>query len=137
MAAGKRPGDLVKETVLVVDDNQDSVTIARSILEARGFTVLVAYDGATALGVVEESKPDVVLLDVMMPEMGGMEVLDRLKHSPTTAHIPVILLTAKAQDEDVLTGYKGGADYYITKPFTPKQLVYGIQLVLGNNDGPS
>jgi len=67
----------------------------------------------------------------MMPEMDGMEVLDRIKANPQHAQLPVILVTAKVQDDDLLAGYKFGADYYITKPFTVRQLLYGIGLVLG------
>jgi two-component system phosphate regulon response regulator PhoB len=117
--------------VLVVDDNDDNVRIIGEILRTRGFTVRVAHDGATALRALEEQRPDVVLLDVMMPEMDGMEVLDRIRTNPQLANVPVILVTAKAQDEDVLAGYKVGADYYITKPFTARQLLHGIGLVLG------
>jgi DNA-binding response OmpR family regulator len=75
--------------------------------------------------------PDLIILDIMMPEMDGLEVLSRLKAMSETAKIPVILLTAKVQYEDVLGGYKLGADYYITKPFTSTQLVNGINLLLG------
>ena len=117
--------------ILVVDDDQDNVTIAREILLSRGFEVRVAYNGPSALASVEQQRPDLVLLDVMMPQMSGMEVLDRLRANPATAGVPVILVTAKDQDEDILAGYKYGADYYITKPFSAKQLLYGIGLVLG------
>ena len=117
--------------ILVVDDNADNVNIAREILLSRGFEVRVAYDGQSALASVEQQRPDLVLLDVMMPQMSGMEVLDRLRANPATAGVPVILVTAKDQDEDLLAGYKYGADYYITKPFSAKQLLYGIGLVLG------
>jgi len=119
--------------VLVVDDNDDNCRIIREILVTRGYAVRVARDGQSALREIEEERPDVVLLDIMMPEMDGMEVLDRIKGNPAHAGIPVILVTAKAQDEDLLAGYKYGADYYITKPFTAKQLLYGIGLVLGAN----
>jgi len=118
--------------VLLVDDNDDNLRIMREILVARGFDVRIAHDGPSALKLLEQQRPDVILLDVMMPEMDGMEVLDRIKASPEMADIPVILVTAKSQDEDLLTGYKFGADYYITKPFTAKQLLYGIGLVLGS-----
>ncbi|TMA43973.1 MAG: response regulator [Deltaproteobacteria bacterium] len=117
--------------ILVVDDDQDNVNIAREILLSRGFEVRVAYNGPSALASVEQQRPDLVLLDVMMPQMSGMEVLDRLRANPATAGVPVILVTAKDQDEDLLAGYKYGADYYITKPFSAKQLLYGIGLVLG------
>jgi two-component system sensor histidine kinase/response regulator len=118
--------------VLLVDDNDDNLRIMREILVHRGYDVRVARDGQSALKLIDEQRPDVVLLDVMMPEMDGIEVLERLKTSPQNAAIPVILVTAKAQDEDLLAGYKFGADYYITKPFTAKQLLYGIGLVLGS-----
>jgi len=121
----------VSTLILVVDDDQDNVTIAREILLSRGFEVRVAYNGPSALASVEQQRPDLVLLDVMMPQMSGMEVLDRLRANPATAGVPVILVTAKDQDEDLLAGYKYGADYYITKPFSAKQLLYGIGLVLG------
>jgi len=75
----------------------------------------------------------VILLDVMMPGMDGMQVLDHLKVDPKTASIPVVMVTAKTQDEDVLAGYQGGADYYITKPFTTRQILHAIGLVLGSH----
>jgi CheY-like chemotaxis protein len=122
----------VSRAVLLVDDNDDNLRIMREILVARGFEVRVAHDGPSALELLEQQRPDVILLDVMMPDMDGLEVLDRIKGAPDHAAIPVILVTAKAQDEDLLQGYKYGADYYITKPFTAKQLLYGIGLVLGS-----
>lgn len=117
--------------VLVVDDNEDNRRIMQEILRMRGFEVETAVDGPEALRAIERQRPDVVLLDVMMPAMSGMEVLDRIKANPQSATVPVIMITAKAADEDVLAGYKFGADYYITKPFTPRQLLYGLGLVLG------
>ena len=121
-----------QQTILVVDDNPDSITILQSILETRGYRVVVADSGPAALQKVQaEPCPDLVLLDVMMPEMNGLEVLQAIKETHATARLPVILVTAKTHDEDVLSGYQYGADYYITKPFTAKQLLYGIDLVLG------
>src|SRR2546426_939289 len=120
--------------ILVVDDNPDAVVILRGALEARGFAVTVAESGTAALEAAGQELPDVILLDVMMPQMSGLEVLERLKSAPATTNIPVILVTAKTQDEDVISGYRIGADYYITKPFTTKQLLYGISLVLGESD---
>ena len=124
----------MNEKVLIVDDNPDSITIIRSILEAHQFVVDIANSGPEALERLQGARPDVVLLDVMMPEMSGIEVLEQLKASPDTARLPVILVTAKTQDEDVLVGYQYGADYYITKPCTSRQLLYGIGLVLGRED---
>ena len=117
--------------VLVVDDDEDNTVIASTILRTHGYDVRVAPSGPVALKILEAEPIDLVLLDVMMPEMSGIEVLDRIKANPRLATLPVILVTAKSQDEDVLTGYKCGADYYITKPFTSRQLLHGIGLVLG------
>lgn len=122
-------------TILVVDDNEDTTRITRSILEAHGYGVSVAHGGPEALAEVERNRPDLILLDIMMPEMSGMEVLERLRSDQKTAGIGVIMVTAKAEDDDVLAGYRYGADYYITKPFTAKQLLYGINLVLGDRAG--
>jgi two-component system sensor histidine kinase ChiS len=124
----------MKHTILVVDDNLDSVAIMRGILEARGFDVASATSGADALELLRTTPADLVLLDIMMPVMSGIEVLQRIKQDPTLADMPVILVTAKTQDEDLLSGYQYGADYYITKPFTAKQLIYGIGLILGEGE---
>ena len=118
-------------TVLVVEDNEDNVRIMSMILLERGFEVMIARDGEGALEAVRKHRPDLVLLDVMMPGMDGMQVLDHVKADARSATIPVIMVTAKAQDQDLLAGYKYGADYYITKPFTSRQLLYAIGLVMG------
>ncbi len=118
------------ETVLIVDDNIDVVAIIQTILEASGYEALVAYNGVEALTQLSMHKPDLVMLDIMMPEMSGLEVLERMREIPNLAQVPVILLTAKADDEDLLFGYQAGANYYIPKPFTAEQLLYGIRLVL-------
>ena len=120
-----------KKTIMVVDDNPDIITIVTTILEGKGYHVLSANSGPELLNLLKSQKPDLIILDIMMPEMDGLEVLTRLKGMTDTSTIPVILLTAKVQYEDVLGGYKLGADYYITKPFTSTQLVNGINLLLG------
>jgi CheY-like chemotaxis protein len=120
-----------KKTIMVVDDNPDIITIVKTILEGRGYNVFSASSGPELLTMLTTQKPDLIILDIMMPEMDGLEVLTRLKGKTETSTIPVILLTAKVQYEDVLGGYKLGADYYITKPFTSTQLVNGINLLLG------
>ena len=122
-----------QRTIMVVDDNPDIITIVTTILEGKGYQVLSASIGQELLNLLTDRKPDLIILDIMMPEMDGLEVLGRLKAVTETASIPVILLTAKVQYEDVLGGYKLGADYYITKPFTSTQLVNGINLLLGES----
>lgn len=124
----------MKHRVLIVDDNPDSIAIMRSILESRGYDVAAAQSGAEALDFLQRETVNLVLLDIMMPEMSGTEVLQRIKDNAVTGRLPVILVTAKTQDEDVLSGYQYGADYYITKPFTAKQLLYGIELILGKGE---
>jgi CheY-like chemotaxis protein len=119
-------------SVLVVDDNEDVRQIISKMLVGHGYEVRLAHDGPSALAAIEAARPDVILLDVMMPEMNGIKVLDRIRANPRSAAVPVIMVTAKSQDEDVLAGYKYGADYYITKPFTSRRLLYGIGLVLGS-----
>ncbi len=118
-------------TIMIVDDNPDIVTIVKTILEGKGYVVQTAYSGMEVFSRLEEKKPDLIILDVMLPQMDGLEVLTRLKGTAESSSIPVILLTAKVQYEDVLGGYKLGADYYITKPFTSTQLINGINLLLG------
>ena len=119
------------ETILIVDDNESAASMTARMLSGLGYEILTALDGPSALAQIAGQLPDCILLDIMMPRMSGLEVLSRLKHDPVTMGIPVILLTAKSQDEDVLIGYKEGAEYYITKPCTSRDLVYGIRLVLG------
>lgn len=120
-----------KRSIMVVDDNPDIITIVKTILEGKGYNVSSASSGPELLNHLKTQTPDLIILDIMMPEMDGLEVLGRLKGATEWASIPVILLTAKVQYEDVLGGYKLGADYYITKPFTSTQLVNGINLLLG------
>jgi len=130
----RRSVHTMAQKILIVDDNPDSVAIMRSILENRGYQVHVAASGTEALQVVSKEALDLVLLDVMMPEMSGIEVLQQIKDNSQTGRLAVILVTAKTHDEDVMVGYQYGADYYITKPFTAKQLLYGIELVLGKGE---
>ncbi len=125
-----------KRTIMVVDDSPDLVEIVRLTLEGKGFNVRCAYSGKELLAALEKEKPDLILLDIMMPGMDGLEVLVRLKWKLGTASIPVILLTAKVHHEDVLRGYKLGTDHYIKKPFDNTQLVTSINRLLGLPDTP-
>ncbi len=122
---------------MVVDDNADLVEIVRLTLESKGFNVRCAYSGQELFAGLEEQKPDLIILDVMMPQMDGLKVLTRLKEDPSIPFIPVILLSAKVLAEDIQRGHKMGAEYYITKPFTPTQVLNGINFVLGGDQGDS
>ncbi len=119
-----------KRTIIVVDDNHDLVEIVRITLESKGFNVRRAYDGLQVFYVLKQQKPDLVILDILMPQMDGLEVLARLKCNPATASIPVILLTEKGEPEDLIKGYERGAEYYIPKPFTKNQLLDGVNSIL-------
>ena len=121
----------MRRNILVVDDNVDLVRIAQALLKFQGYEVLTASGGAEALTQLAQSRPDLMILDIMMPGMNGLEVLKQIRENPGLARLPVILLSVKAQDEDILLGYRSGADYYLPKPSTLKQLLYAIEHVLG------
>lgn len=116
-----------KPRVLVVDDEPQMVGIVAYALETQGFDVMTAYDGQQALDKIEVARPDLVVLDVMLPKVHGFEVCRRVREGTT---IPVILLTAKKEDEDVIQGLELGADDYITKPFNPREVALRAQAVL-------
>lgn len=118
------------KTILAVDDDPHITRIVRAALERLGYTVETASNGIEALERVA-SQSDLIILDVQMPYMDGFETLKRLKAQPETADIPVIMLTAKAGDEDVLRGWEGGADSYLTKPFYEAELVQFVRRILG------
>ena len=118
--------------ILIVDDDKDTRNIINTTLTAKGYNTKEACNGKEALELINLHKPALILLDIMMPEMSGYEVITRLKLKPETQSIPIIMLTAKSEDEDILLGYNEySVDYYIPKPFTTKHLLNGIELILG------
>ena len=120
-------------TVLVVEDDPTILQLLEVNFEMEGFIVLRAEDGEQGLAVAKESRPDVVVSDVMMPKMSGLELVRALKAAPETKSIPVILLSAKAQGADVRQGLEAGADDYVTKPFEPLDLIDRVSAVLLRN----
>jgi len=126
--------DSVEKKVLVVDDDQTIRDLVSSMLEAEGFSVTTAPDGKAGVDILDsEPRPvdfSLIILDVCMPEMNGLDVLTRLKLHPHTQSIPVLMLTGEDKAEDIMAGYSVGADYYITKPFTRQQLLFGLGIVL-------
>ncbi|MDD2941647.1 MAG: response regulator [bacterium] len=122
-----------QKTILSVDDDPMIRNLVRVILEAEGYEVVSATDGTEAVKLLEvESAADLyncVVLDIQMPGMNGFDVLTRMKLHAHSQNIPVIMLTCQSSTEDFMSGYQYGADYYITKPFTREQLLYGIKLV--------
>lgn len=129
-----QPVTLQKKRVLVVDDERHIVRLVQVNLERQGYDVLTAYDGVECLEKAKSEKPDLIVLDVMMPRMDGFEALQRLKTDPETSYIPVIMLTARAQDRDVLQGYQYGADLYLTKPFSPLELISLVKRVFESQE---
>ncbi|MEX2486952.1 MAG: response regulator [Nitriliruptoraceae bacterium] len=116
--------------VLVVDDEPDVLLLCRVNLEFEGYEVIEAADGETAMEQIRAERPDVVLLDVMMPKMDGWQVLEAVKADEQLRDIPIVMLTAKVQDQDQIRGWSQGAADYITKPFSPLALSQVLQDVL-------
>ena len=117
--------------VLAADDDDDVLALVTFRLERSGYTVLQAHDGEEALGLALEQKPDLAVLDVMMPKLDGFELTRRLRSEEATRRMPIILLTARAQDADVQSGFAAGADDYIRKPFSPQELRARVEAILG------
>lgn len=113
--------------ILVVDDEPKIVQLARDYLEHAGFEVVTAHDGKTALAIVRAGKPDLIVLDLGLPEMDGLDVTRSIRKF---SNVPIIMLTARAEETDKLVGLEIGADDYMTKPFSPKELVARVRVVL-------
>lgn len=120
-----------KKRILVVDDEMDLVETLRFSLEMEGYEVLTSYNGEEALQLARNNQPDLILLDVMLPKMDGYKVCRLLKFDARYKHIPILMLTAKAQEKDRITGQETGADEYITKPFEMEDLMKKIRTYLG------
>ncbi len=115
--------------ILVVDDERHIVRLVEVNLARAGYDVITAYDGVEALEKVKQENPDMIVLDVMMPRMDGFEVLKHLQADPDTQDIPVIMLTAKAQDADIFRGWSSGVSSYLTKPFNPRELLTFVERI--------
>jgi len=115
--------------ILVVDDERHIVRLVEVNLTRAGYEIMTAYDGVEALEKVKADKPDMIVLDVMMPRMDGFEVLKRLQADAGTQDIPVIMLTAKAQDADIFRGWSSGVSSYLTKPFNPRELLTFVERI--------
>jgi two-component system alkaline phosphatase synthesis response regulator PhoP len=120
--------------ILVVDDEPHIVRLVEVNLQRAGYDVVKAMDGVEALEQVKAEKPDMVVLDVMMPRMDGFTVLKHLKADPETQEIPVIMLTAKAQDADIFKGWQSGVDSYLTKPFNPMELLTFVKRIFESQE---
>lgn len=123
-----------RKKILAVDDDKFIVMVIRVNLEFEGYEVIEAYDGVQALEMIESENPDLVVLDIMMPEMNGWDVLSRIRENPKTEDLPVIMLTALAQDRDIEEATLRGADVYLTKPFEPEELILTVKRMLAMSD---
>jgi DNA-binding response OmpR family regulator len=121
---------MADSTVLVVDDDPVILKLLEVNFEMEGFTVLVARDGEEGIEVARTDQPDLIVSDIMMPKVSGLELVTALKGDPATSEIPIILLSAKAQNADVRSGLDAGADDYVTKPFEPLDLVDRVNRLL-------
>jgi two-component system alkaline phosphatase synthesis response regulator PhoP len=118
------------DRILVVDDDRDIVRLVRSYLEKDGFEVLTAFDGESALQVLRAEKPQLLILDLMLPDRDGWDVAREVRADPLIRLTPIIMLTARVEDNDKIVGLKIGADDYITKPFNPREVVARVRALL-------
>lgn len=121
---------LQKQTILVVDDEQDLLDLIEYNLKKEGFNVIKSENGVDALKKTHEHKPDLVLLDIMMPKMDGLEVCEKMRTDDELKHIPIVFLTARGDEKTEVEGLDGGADDYVTKPISPTKLMSRIKAVL-------
>jgi len=118
---------MMKQRILVVDDDKEVVRLMRAYLEQAGYEVLVAYDGETAVHNLRREKPDLLLLDLMLPDRDGWDITRLVRGDPAMAHIPIIMLTARVEDTDKIIGLEIGADDYVTKPYNPREVVARVR----------
>ncbi len=126
----------VRPKILVVDDEPDALELIEFNLKSSGFDVLTAADGETALRLARTRAPDLILLDLMLPEVDGLEVCKILRRDPATSNLPIVMLTAKAAEVDRVLGLELGADDYVTKPFSPRELVLRVKNLLRRRSAP-
>jgi CheY-like chemotaxis protein len=119
-----------RRVILVADDDEDILGLLTTLLERSGHDVVATRNGVAALAAARERRPDLAVLDISMPELDGLEVLERLRGESATRDLPVVLLSARVQEEDVARGFAEGADAYVRKPFSPRELTDRIAELL-------
>ncbi len=129
------PAPTLAQQILVVDDDHDIVRLVRAYLEKAGFRVTTAHDGETALHILRRDRPALVVLDLMLPDHDGWDITRLVREDPSLAQTPLIMLTARIDDPDKITGLEMGADDYITKPFNPREVVARVRSVLRRSQG--
>jgi two-component system alkaline phosphatase synthesis response regulator PhoP len=125
------------QRILVVDDDQDIVRLVRAYLEKAGYQVFTANDGQTASAILRRDRPDLVVLDLMLPDEDGWDITRRVRSDPVLCDTPIVMLTARIDDTDKIIGLELGADDYITKPFNPREVVARVRSVLRRSQGVS
>lgn len=125
-----QPAQAQPATILVADDEQDIRELVAYRLSRAGYTIIEARDGQEAFELAADQPPDMAVLDVMMPRLNGFDLTDRLRHTPATQRLPILLMSASVQEVDISRGFAAGADGYLTKPFTPDQLLTRVRDVL-------
>ena len=128
--ARAQPAQAQPATILVADDEQDIRELVAYRLSRYGYTIIEARDGQEAFELAVDHSPDMAVLDVMMPRLNGFDLTDRLRHTPATQRLPILLMSASVQEVDISRGFAAGADGYLTKPFTPDQLLTRVRDVL-------
>jgi two-component system phosphate regulon response regulator PhoB len=123
-----------RQKILVVEDEEDIQELMRYNLGKEGYDVVSVVDGGSALKKVDEKKPDLIILDLMLPDIDGLSVCKQLRSNAEARNIPVIMLTAKGEEADIVSGLEVGADDYVTKPFSPRVLLARIRAILRRND---
>ena len=126
----------MSKQVLVVDDEPDILELVRFALTQEGFTVTTATTGQEALDALKGSQPDAVVLDLMLPDISGTEVCRRIRSNAEMATLPILMLTARSEELDRVVGFELGADDYVTKPFSPRELTLRVKAVLRRSGGP-
>lgn len=124
-----------KKSILVVDDDAEITRLLRGYLQQAGYAVLLAHDGESAMQAIRAEKPDVLVLDLMLPDRDGWDITRALRADAATAQLPIIMLTARVDDVDKILGLELGADDYVTKPFNPRELVARVRAVLRRASG--
>lgn len=124
-----------KKKILIVEDEESLLKLETILFSARGYSVTAVSDGKSALDEVALNKPDLIVLDVMIPELDGLEVCRRIKENPTTSNIPVVMLTGKKTPEDIQEGERVGVDAYVTKPFNAFTIIETIEGLLRKYQG--
>lgn len=125
----------MKATIVAIEDEPDLLEVLNYNLSREGYRVQTALDGEQGMKLISRHRPDLVLLDLMLPGMDGLEICRRVKFDPDTSNIPIIIVSAKGEEQDVILGLEMGADDYVSKPFSPRELLARVRAVLRRNSG--